>query len=114
MNVEIIRQHCIGKKGVDESFPFGENTLVFKVQGKMFLLLALDAQPPQFNAKCIPDTATQLREKYACVLPGYHMNKTHWNTIICDGTVSDKLLLEWIDTSYDLVYNSLPKKLRVF
>jgi predicted DNA-binding protein (MmcQ/YjbR family) len=114
MNVEEIREYCIAKKGVEESFPFGETTLVFKVQGKIFLLLALDAQPPQFNAKCAPDLAIQLRETYACVVPGYHMNKQHWNTIVCDGSAPKKLIFEWIDHSYTLVYDSLPKKLRIY
>lgn len=114
MHVEEIREYCIAKKGVEEGFPFGETTLVFKVQGKMFLLLALDAQPPQFNAKCEPDLAVQLREKHSCVLPGYHMNKQHWNTIVCDNSVPKKLIWDWIDQSYDLVYASLPKKLRIF
>ena len=112
MNVEEIRDYCLSKNAVEEGFPFGESTLVFKVHGKIFLLLALDTQPPQFNAKCAPDKAIQLRETYSCVLPGYHMNKQHWNTIVCDNSVPKKLLFEWIDHSYDLIVGSLPKKLR--
>jgi predicted DNA-binding protein (MmcQ/YjbR family) len=112
MNAEILRTYCLQLKGMEESQPFGENTVVYKVGGKMFLLVDLDAVPLQFNAKCDPDTALELREQYDCVQPGYHMNKKHWNTIIADGTVSDKLLLQWVNDSYNLVYESLPKKIK--
>lgn len=112
MNLEELREYCLRKKGVEESFPFDNNTLVFKVMGKMFLLTGLEYQPVQFNAKCDPDKAVELREKYDCVQPGYHMNKQHWNTVICDGSVSQKLLRQWIDDSYDLIVASLPKKLK--
>lgn len=113
MNIEILQQYCLAKKGVTEGLPFGPETLVFKVCGKLFLLASLDAVPLQFNVKCDPDTAVQLRDEYNCVLPGYHMNKTHWNTIICDGSVSDRKLQEWIDHSYKLVFDSLPKKIKI-
>ena len=109
MNIESLRNYCLTKNGVEECFPFGPGTLVFKVGGKLFLLAALDAVPLQFNIKCGPENAVLLREQYSCVLPGYHMNKRHWNTIIIDGTLSDKLLHQWIDDSYTLVLNSLPK-----
>ena len=112
MNIETLRQYCLSKKGVTESFPFGPNTLVFKVGEKLFLLASLDEVPLQFNVKCDPDEAVQLRDTYSCVIPGYHMNKKHWNTIIVDGSVSDKLLRDWIDSSYNLVFDSLPKKLK--
>jgi len=112
MHVEDLRAYCIFKKGVEESFPFGNETLVLKVGGKIFLLVAIEAKPLQFNAKCDPALAVQLRERYSFVIPGYHMNKTHWNTIICDTTVSQKLIFEWIDNSYNLVLNSLPKKMK--
>ena len=112
MHAEEIREYCLEKKGVEESFPFGETTLVFKVGGKMFLLLSLDERPVQFNVKYEPTKAIELREKYSCVLPGYHMNKNHWNTIICDNTASKKLMLQWIDDSYQLVAGSLPVKTR--
>ena len=112
MNAEIIRTYCLQKNGVEEGQPFGETTLVYKVGGKMFLLVALDAVPLQFNAKCDPDKALELREQYSCVLPGYHMSKKHWNTILIDGTVSHKMLLQWIDDSYNLVYESLPKRIK--
>ncbi len=112
MNHEELREYCLSMKGVEEGFPFDSNTLVFKVMGKMFLLTGLDEQPVRFNAKCDPDKAIELRETYDCVLPGYHMNKAHWNTVICDGRVSRKLLQEWITDSYNLIVGSLPKKLR--
>ncbi|HRP57795.1 MmcQ/YjbR family DNA-binding protein [Agriterribacter sp.] len=103
MNVEQIREYCILKEEVEESLPFGPDTLVFKVEGKIFLLLSLDAEQPQFNVKCDPDKAEELRAEYTCVLPGYHMNKKHWNTIIVDGSASSAILKEWIDDSYNLV-----------
>jgi predicted DNA-binding protein (MmcQ/YjbR family) len=110
MNVEEIRDYCLSKSGAAESLPFGPDTLVFKVRNKIFLLLSLDAAPVQFNVKCDPDEALVLREKYQCVQPGYHMNKKHWNTIICDGSASKKIIFEWIDHSYDLVGGKKQKK----
>ncbi|MGZ3900586.1 MAG: MmcQ/YjbR family DNA-binding protein [Bacteroidia bacterium] len=112
MTAEEIREYCIQKPGVEESFPFDNKTLVFKVGGKMFLLLSLDSIPLSFNVKCEPGKALELREKYSSVLPGYHMNKRHWNTVLCEGTVAKKMLLSWIDDSYELVYFSLPKKIK--
>jgi len=103
MNVEEIRAYATAKPGVEEGFPFGEETLVFKVMGKMFLAMGLTRQPPQFNAKCDPERAIALREQYACIVPGYHMNKKHWNTVIIDNTLSKKQIKELIDHSYDLV-----------
>ncbi len=110
MNIEELREYCLKKTAVNESFPFDNNTLVFKVGGKMFLLANINLNPLQFNAKCLPQKAIELRETYSCVLPGYHMNKAHWNTIICNGIVSKKLILGWIDDSYELVVTSLSKK----
>jgi predicted DNA-binding protein (MmcQ/YjbR family) len=112
MNIESLREYCLAKKGVEESLPFGPDTLVFKAGGKIFLLAALDAAPLQFNVKCKPDDAVLLREQYPCVLPGYHMNKQHWNTVLVDGTVPDRLLKQWIDDSYALIIQSLPKTLK--
>ena len=108
MNVEEIRTYSISKPGVDEGFPFGEETLVFKVNGKIFLLVGLADQPLQFNVKCDPERAIELREQYECIIPGYHMNKKHWNTVIIDNTLSKKQLKELIDHSYELVLK--PKK----
>jgi len=112
MSAEEIREYCLLKKGVTEGFPFDEETLVFKAGGKMFLLISLDSDPVSFNAKCDPQKAIELREKYDFVQPGYHMNKQHWNTITCDGRASKKQIFEWIDHSYDLIVQSLPKKQR--
>lgn len=112
MNIESLQQYCLAKKAVTEETPFGPDNLVYKVGGKMFLLASLDAIPLQFNAKCDPEEALRLRDAYPCVLPGYHMNKKHWNTVMVDGSVSDKILQSWIDASYQLVVASLPKKER--
>lgn len=104
MNIEELREFVLHKEAVTEGFPFGEDTLVFKVNGKVFLLAALDSSPLQFNVKCDPEKAIQLREEYPdSVLPGYHMNKKHWNTIIVDGRLTAKQLKEMIDDSYNLV-----------
>lgn len=112
MYLEELREYCLNKKGVEECLPFGNDTLVFKVMGKLFLLTGIDSQPVQFNVKCDPEKAIELREKYACVLPGYHMNKNHWNTIVCDSSVNKKLIQTWIDDSYNLVVGSLTKILK--
>lgn len=112
MNIESLQQYCLSKSGVIEELPFGPDTLVFKVGGKMFLLASLDTDPLQFNIKCDPDEAEQLRSEYRCVLPGYHMNKRHWNTIVVDGSVNNKQLQQWIDNSYQLVFDGLPKKIK--
>src|SRR5438067_128549 len=112
MNANEIISYCLARPGSRESMPFGEDTLVFKVKGKIFLLLSLDVFPPEFNVKCNPVKALLLRERYACVKPGYHMNKKHWNTIVCDGTVSNVEMLEWISHSYELVLQALPAKER--
>ncbi len=104
MNIEQLREYVLQKPSVTEGFPFGEDTLVFKVKEKIFLLTGLDSIPLQFNVKCDPDKAIELREEYPeNILPGYHMNKKHWNTIVADGGVPQKLLKEMIDDSYNLV-----------
>ncbi len=109
MNVEDIRAYCLAKKDVTEGFPFGEDTLVFKVNGKIFLLAGLGHSPLQFNVKCDPSRAIQLREEYDAIIPGYHMNKKHWNSVICNNTLGKKLILELIDHSYELVAKSKSK-----
>lgn len=111
MNVEDIRMYCLIKREVTESFPFNDTTLVFKVLGKMFALVNLDDNQ-SLNLKCDPEKAIILREHYNDVLPGYHMNKKYWNTISLDGIVPDSLIKEWIDDSYNLVIENLPKKLK--
>ncbi len=112
MNIETLREYCLSKKAVEESFPFGEDTLVFKVGGKIFLLAGLENNPLQFNAKCDPEKALELREQYDAIQPGYHMNKKHWNTVIADGRLSNALLKEMIDDSYDLIVKSLSKNVK--
>ncbi|QIP15571.1 MmcQ/YjbR family DNA-binding protein [Spirosoma aureum] len=112
MNIEILRDYCLAKAGVTESFPFGETTLVFKVGGKIFSLVDTESRPTTINLKCDPERAVQLREEYPAVVPGYHMNKTHWNTVTIDGSVRSSEVQEWIDHSYELVRKSLPKAIR--
>ena len=108
MNIEELRDYCILKPGATEGFPFGEDTLVFKVGGKIFLLAGLNGNG--FNAKCDPELAVELRERYTEVEPGYHMNKKMWNTVQMNGSLTRKQLCDMIDHSYDLVFKSLPKK----
>lgn len=102
MDIESLREYCLSLQDVTESFPFDATTLVFKVKGKMFLLTDLEGQLTM-NVKCDPELAIELREHYSSVKPGYHMNKKYWNSVEIDGTISDKLLIEWINHSYDLV-----------
>jgi predicted DNA-binding protein (MmcQ/YjbR family) len=110
MNAEDIRNFCLNKKGVSECFPFDNETLVFKVLDKMFLLMSLEKQPLSFNVKCDPEKAILLREAYPnSVFPGYHMNKNHWNTIVLNDELSSNLIEEFINESYLLVLKSLPK-----
>ncbi len=104
MNIESIRDYVLQKPSVTEGFPFGEDTIVFKVNNKIFLLAGLDESPLRFNIKCDPDKAVQLRDDHpGSILPGYHMNKKHWNTIVVDGRLTAKQLKEMIDDSYALV-----------
>jgi len=111
MNIEDIREYCLSKKGADESFPFDEDTLVFKVGDKMFALMSLE-EGASINLKCEPEKAIELRERYLEIKPGYHMNKKHWNTVLYNGSLSDKMIKELIDHSYSLVVKGLPKKVR--
>lgn len=112
MDIESLRIYCLNKKGVEETFPFDDVTLVFKVMGKMFLLTTLDAAEFRINLKCDPERAIELRENYPDIIPGFHMNKKHWNTVYCDRDLDDKLILEMVDHSYDLVVSKLTKKLK--
>lgn len=102
MDIEKFRNYCLSFDNVTEEFPFGADTLVYKVSGKIFALTSL-AEFSSVNLKCDPELAVELRERYACVTPGYHMNKTHWNTVAMDHSVSDILITEWIAHSYSLV-----------
>ncbi len=110
MNVEEIREYAIALPDVEESFPFDDQTLVFKTGGKIFLLLSLEAQPISFNVKCNPEKAIELREEYEAVKPGYHMNKKHWNTVVADGSLGEAFLKEQIEHSYDLIAKAKAKK----
>lgn len=103
MDLEQLREYVLGFADVEETLPFGPDTLVYKVLGKIFLLVGMDNHPLQFNVKCDPDLALELREEFAAVMPGYHMNKKHWNTIVVDGSISAKRLYQFIDHSYSLV-----------
>jgi predicted DNA-binding protein (MmcQ/YjbR family) len=104
MNIEQLQEYCLQKPSAEETLPFGPDTLVYKVNGKVFLLTGLDNHPLSFNVKCDPDRAIELREEYPeNILPGFHMNKKHWNTVIADGRISVKLIYELIDHSYNLV-----------
>jgi predicted DNA-binding protein (MmcQ/YjbR family) len=111
LNIEEIREYCLSKPGVEESFPFGDSTLVFKVGQKIFLLVSLD-KSAQFNAKSDPDRAVELREEYDEIQPGFHMNKKHWITVSLEGRLNNRLIREIMDDSYTLVWNSLPQKLK--
>ena len=109
MNIETFREFCLSLPGADEDFPFYQQTLVFKVAGKMFALTNVDTFG-SVNLKCAPEKAVELREAYEGVLPGYHMNKKHWNTVLTSSDVPDALLKEWTEDSYKLVVAALPKK----
>lgn len=111
MNVEEARLYCLSKNRAEESFPFDDKTLVFKVSNKMFALLDLE-NGSSINLKCDPEEAVYLREHHSEITPGYHMNKKHWNTVLINQTLSDDLIKELIDDSYNLVVNSLSKKRR--
>ncbi|HNQ67609.1 MAG TPA: MmcQ/YjbR family DNA-binding protein [Bacteroidales bacterium] len=111
MNIEEIREYCLSKKGTTECFPFDEDTLVFKVAGKMFALSALE-KPANIVLKCDPDRAIELRERYPSIYGAWHMNRTYWNQIDIDGSLSPELIYELIDHSYDLVVAKLSKRER--
>lgn len=114
MNKESFREYCLSKKAVTESFPFDDVTLVFKVAGKMFSLTSLDKLEFTVNLKCDPERALALRDEFPeTITPGYHMSKKHWNTVLLDGRIKQNLFKELIDHSYDLVVQSLTKKLRL-
>ena len=107
-----LRELCLGFAGAEETYPFGPLTTVFKVRGKIFAIAALDAEPPSISLKCEPALAQQLRREHAAVTPGYHLNKRHWNTVRIDGSLPEQLLRDLVEDSYDLVVESLPKRIR--
>ncbi len=108
MDMDAFRTYCLKKKGTSEETPFGPDTLVYKVMGKIFAITGFE-KPMRVNLKCDPERAIELREDYAEVLPGYHMSKKHWNTVVSKGRMNDILLKELIDHSYDLISNGLKK-----
>ena len=112
MDIETFRTYCLAKKGVEETFPFGPETLVFKVMGKIFAITGLDSDTFRVNLKCDPDRALELREEYEDIVPGYHMSKIHWNTVFFENGLSNAFLKELIDHSYDLIVSSLPKSVQ--
>lgn len=112
MNIEDFHAYCMSKKGVEETFPFDKETLVFKVMGKMFALTGLEHPEFRVNLKCDPDRAIELREQYPAIQPGWHMSKKHWNTVYFEEDLEDAFLRELIDHSYDLVVKGFSKKLR--
>lgn len=111
MNIESFRTYCLSKPGVTEETPFGPETLVLKVMGKMFALTGVD-DFKHIALKVEPEAGAELREQYTSVVPAYHMNKKHWINVVMDGGVPDKLVKKWIDDSYELVVKGLPRKVR--
>lgn len=112
MTFEILNNYCLSHIGAIKEYPFDDTIAVYKVGNKIFALIDEESRPPRINVKCDPNYARELRELYTSVTAGYHMNKKHWNTIICEGEVDDASIFEWIDDSYDLVFGSLSKKLQ--
>ena len=112
MNAAELRDWCLDQPGAFEDFPFTAEHSVFKVEGKMFAISALDREPLEVSVKCEPELAVELRNSYAAIRPGYHLNKRHWNTITLDGSVSDQLVRDMIEDSYDLVVSALPKRVQ--
>ena len=113
MNVEELRNYCLALKSVEETLPFGPDTLVFKVAGKMFAAMGLEWEETAINLKCDPERAEQLRDQHEDVIPGYHMSKNHWNTVYTERGLDQELITDLIDHSYDLVVSKLPKKIRL-
>ncbi|MBS1551090.1 MAG: MmcQ/YjbR family DNA-binding protein [Bacteroidetes bacterium] len=111
MNIEQLHEYCLSKKGAVEDYPFGEETLCFKVAGKIFAITSFSI-PLSVNLKCDPELAMDLRERFEDVQPGFHMNKKHWNTVITDGGIPDREIKKMIDHSYELIVTGLNKKQR--
>ncbi len=112
MDGDALHEWCLQQEGAYEDFPFGPATSVFKVAGKMFALSALDRAPLEVSVKCDPEFAIELRSSYSAIRPGYHLNKHHWNTVTLDGSLSDQLVRDLIEDSYDLVVSALPRRVR--
>ena len=112
MDLEQLRRHCLAKPHTTEGRPFGPEVLVMKVHGKVFAIIGDAREPLTLSLKCEPELAPALRSTYRSVIPGYHLNKRHWNTVSIDGDVPDDEILSWIDDSYDLVVDKLPRAVR--
>jgi predicted DNA-binding protein (MmcQ/YjbR family) len=112
MRPATLRDHCLAFPGSAETFPFGPETSVFKVSGKVFAISRLNEDPLRVSVKCEPLLAEQLREAHAAVIPGYHLNKRHWNTVIIDGSLSERMIKDMIEDSYDLIVSKLSKSRR--
>jgi len=110
MNIEEFRDYCLSKKYVTECFPFDQTTLVFKVAEKMFALTSLENHPSRVNLKCDPEKSIELRAQFSDIIEGFHMNKKHWNTITIEGNISNQLIEELINHSYELVVKGMTKK----
>jgi predicted DNA-binding protein (MmcQ/YjbR family) len=108
----VLRRRCLELPGSFEDFPFSEGLSVFKVEGKVFAITRLDARPLTVSLKCEPELAEQLRATYPAITPGYHLNKRHWNTVTVDGSISDRLVLDMVEDSYDLVVAGMPKRVQ--
>jgi predicted DNA-binding protein (MmcQ/YjbR family) len=107
MDGAALRDHCLSFRGSEETFPFGFETSVFKVAGKMFALSRLDSDPLSISLKCEPQLAERLRAAHPCITAGYHLNKRHWNTVLLDGSLADQIVCDMVEDSYDLVVSRL-------
>ena len=113
MDAAELRAWCLGRPGAIEDFPFGPEHSVFKVECKMFAISALERVPLEISVKCEPDLAVELRNSYAAIRPGYHLNKRHWNTLTVDGSLPDQLVRDLVEDSYDLIVSALPKRVQL-
>ena len=112
IDADALRDWCLARPGVTEERPFGPITTVFKVSGKVFALSALEREPLEVSLKCEPDLAQALRRDHPAIRPGYHLNKRHWNTVLCDGSLPDEMIIDMVEDSYDLVVEGLPRRVR--
>lgn len=112
MDAAALRAYCLGFTGAFEDFPFGPESSVFKVSGKLFAISALEASPLRVSLKCEPDLAVELRATYPAVAPGYHLDKRHWNTVTLDGSLPDAMVRDLVEDSYDLVVSGLPRRVQ--